>query len=902
MKPEVSGACEEACKTEYELLANGLSPLVRFNFCYAGAVIDVNKLVSHGWKLLTGVHEGSEIHLAGCSWLEYVVVRADVEYHITLSVGNAMSSGVDEEGAALWRPVVGDLLLQTYRGESPRRSFVRRLSCWTFVEAMAVFRRDDDAVTDDMLTCVYDHFEAAIQVRPKMLVDDIEAQADAISLSGDEDECSDAVTDQDFVVFKLLAILKLLKEEDNKDAMARLLVPIARAVLTDVDPTGRRYLKKLTSAMCVWGLLEHAQFAKMPEATLAVAKLLSEMPNRSLWGRLGFYDFAGIVESALRYGMFWNAVRAVKSASYNWRRHDDRQGHALRRMLRALQEVLCSGASCPAEAWSVAPLRLVVDELELMCSGSQDQLLLSVARVRLDEIEGVDAKNSCERVWCVQRECEQLFDAAHAEQLSAVLPWMAKNVKTPLAWQSALCCENGRASLVLDAFPRPLFSTERFYRLQPAEEPVVGLSRVDIWQWLLPHRCIGPNGCDLVEIMKCMNRWTHDAVIANVKENSWQEWNGEPRLPKALSLWRTAKPEEEELSFVLVQMEYGKDENDGNKISRIPATFPFFPKEFRGGQPTVCVKLWKYHPWMYGCAADVDFSLEDGRRFCAIMPYYAFDKKTIPCGARCLARFVGFAIALDHHAPFVPRPSPQSSTPVEREIFEMIECRPKCEHLFRQGIWNEFMEGSLFEMRGLVKEVRRLKALGEEVICITISCTELKSETLNDELEVFIGADNVGPGLVAGNEISVQGWLYLDVYKVLEPVTGEALSESSKMAFAPQRQDVGGVKAPDFVRLEPAREHEKSVKVFGGREADWLALGKSALYACRGVEYVSEQGWSPQRIRYLVKKNGALQRYGLTVLGPGEERIVDECEPAQIVIRTEKADLGLKLAWEGLPK
>lgn len=630
----------EACRSEFEQLKGDLPPLLRLNFRFSGGIVDVNELVARGWKLLTGVSGGAEIHLGGCSWLEYVVSNSGREYHVSLPVGNALKEVEDEDGRHSWCAIYEDALVRAYRGETPRLCFVRRISCWILDESQMSFCRNDDLVTDDLLQEAAGHLEQALRVRPKMLVEDLRAQTDEVALMGDEDEAADARTEQDFAFFKLLSILERLKKNGDQDSLARLLMPFARAVLTDGDPAGKQYLRGLTSRMCLWQLLSFVYYAEMPDAVLAVMKLCDERSDQSIWGRFSFPDYADMAVASLRRGLFWNAARAARLAADSLMRHEAGQETRLGRVFRALQDALREDARHEVEAWSISPLRIVVDALESVCSDDQDGLLLSVVRVRLDEIEGVDLKASRKGVWAMQSLMEKRFDEAHDEKMSWWLPWMPKAVKTPLAWESALCCEKGESALVLETFPRPPFSTERFFPQRPAEEPIVGLPCLDIWGWLLPKSFRTPEGYDLRKVGGFLNRWTRDYKCAGAVKVEWHEWNGEPRpLPMALSLWRSPNPEAEEMSCVVIGKDY--EDSDGNlevRMSPIPLAFPFFPKEFRGERRTIDVKLWEYHPWMYGCSAEVDFSVVGGRCFCAVMPYFPLDKWTIPVSAAVARR------------------------------------------------------------------------------------------------------------------------------------------------------------------------------------------------------------------------------------------------------------------------
>lgn len=860
-----------------------LPGLAKLNFRIAGALADVNKLVANGWTDLTGAVEEGEYIRMGSAWLELVRKADGREIHVALSVGDTLT-GKNEKGDG-WKRADAAYALKAHRGGNPRIVFLRRLSVWVLDEKELSFKLGKGELPDGILADVERHLAEAIVEKPRLLLDDLAFQNKGYLPFADF--CIES--DVDVELLKTCSVLSELKKKNDRESAARILSPIARAVLTDEDPQGRDYLKGLSCPACLAFLADFADFAGSGDAMLAVMSLMVACSEDAVAKYFGLNAWRNIAIEALNRDLAQFAAYAVEGAVCQ---HDGKKEDVglIVDVFWATHEFFKRDPQ-DAEA-----CRCILDSLEDVKGELRKErdyrLLLAVARCYVADLAKIDSEPFVKNIGNLLGEYTDSFDEANKDEEKPWLQTLPQGVKAPLAWQSLLFCHLGASRLVLSTFPKPPLSTAEFFKYRPTEEPVEGLSFVDVWKGFLPEQLNE-------EIFKSrMEEWGkgHVQEGEDHKAKSY-EWNG---APFSVDVFQVLVPEgqgENELMTMSVRAICGDEK-------RIVGLFPYLPKESESNSPNVKIKVWKYHPWDNFEAADAEFELEDGRRLTGVMPFYAADKGVVMRGAKCSARLVGFASELERKEPEkLPDPIKITEGYLAEEHGGPVDIG-FCEEFFDffdTDTFDERISHSGFGLHGRVTAVRKIKALGTDVLAVTVKCAKIESGDLDDSLEIFIGADHVKGGeLAVGDVVEAYGWLYIDVHTIDESAE-EFFADYPQCAPLPE-SDERSFGSPLFIRTEYSEEEKKQMPWAVEKQNDWVGFGKAALRGCKGVERVVYCGRNPQRIDYLVRQCGKIRKFAYVIAMKDDPVSMDNEGVETFVLRKEKAERGFKISWDGLPK
>ena len=878
---------KNAMRYEIKDVKDHLSPLTLLNFRIAGALADINKLIEKGWIDTTGVWNGREINRLGSCWIEYVETINRVEYHATLSIGPTIP-GFGNDGKEIEVESEDAYRLKAHKGELPRMAWFRRLSIYALDEKALTFKKYKGEIPKEFLEKVEEHLECAITEKPRPLLEDLAFQIKGFGPFADWCIESDA----DLKLLCLDTVLDRNDKRDNLESIARLMSPIARAILTDDDPKGREFLRGISNPCCLAFIASHAAECHFPEMAAAIMEIVLDRLEMSKVERsFGFAPWLSLARMAMSMKMPQCAAMAVRNAITQYRAMedgDDRKQESLRDfsgLFWKLRDFL------KTEPDDTVGCNALIDAIESFGSPLMDdldfRLLLRLGKCYTATVAGVGLDDAVESLCHVTKDYFDAFDEDHKKDYEKK-PWLQQlpfGVKTPMGWQAFLCSRCGNAVKAIAAWPFAPLSMFDEHRPFPTQEPIEGLSFVDVWRGFLPKEVTEESA------QKLMAMVSEDLVNAGHEEDlDVLEWGGYSTPMKTMQV---RAPRDEKRSELMSSVVFAKSVE---KDEQFPiAHFPFLSREY--SKANCVVKTWVYHPWGHYQAADAEFTLADGRRFCAVMPFFASDRGCIIRGAPWKARIAGFANELyKREKPELPPPhkvtegylAEEHGGPVDihftEEVFDFFDQDTIDKHVSRAG----------FGIHGRVKAVRTIKAYDQDVLVVTIESSALHSEDLNNQLDVYIGAQNYdGPELQIGDTVESWGWLCLDIYKsALAPE--DLFVQIEKTGFPTDPAEDGlpfGCGAPIFIRED--QELEKN----------FVEFGKAALMGSSAVEKVSVCGCNPQLFDFLARmKDGRILKYNFS-LGDKDgnpEGVVPGAE--RLVVHREKAAKGYKLTWFGIPK
>lgn len=870
-------------KLELSAYRAGLSEIVRLNFDFAGAMVDVNKLIASGWIDLTGVCSEGEFLRFGSTWIESVHKIKDIEYHVSCSLGQSLTGEKEKinDGYDYALVPLKDLE-RAHKGEVPRFGWVRRLEVWAFDEKGMSFVLKDEDVPSGIFDSTRQQFVDAVAKSSADFAEDLALQVHGCD-SFLKDFSTTSPVEND--LSKLLTILDKEMRRWNYRSIYRLLVPFARAVLTTKDSKGLKLAMSIREPRIFDLLVHYAMISNCPEAAVAVIVVLSE---RKVTG-LGWRTWSDLYKVALR-------VRMPRTASEAMRRAYEAIGIADDKAIKEMGTVAYREAMRyfrkAGNKEKAAVERVLIDEfakhMETMTDPAEVAIFEKLVRCRIAELEGGSMDSDRDALCVLFMDAIGKFDSEHKKEIKEK-PWMKDipgGVKAPLAWQSCLSAAICNPQAALNVFPEPMLSSARTFAFLPPLEAVEGLSCRDVWSGF-----VGGEWTD--EIYKS---WLENVVrelnpkVEECTSSPEKLWVAKIHRQEKFKVLEPAHPEAAEV----MSMAVAGVGDDGKEL--ILETFPFLPKEFPGNKTNVVVRPWRYYSWACGQAADVLVTLESGKSLTAVMPYFCADRQYFIRGMRLNAVLVGFAYSLRKiPPPKIPDPIKIKTGPLAEEHGGPFDLHfgEGFFDWFEQEQYPEVISRGGFGMQGRVVSIRELEALGKRLLAVEIDCKKL-----DDPLRVYIAADVIKGKLSVGDTIESFGWLYLDVYDFVDTAKEYEAKYPNGAPDEPLDGEFAGI--PCFIRTEYSEDERKKFPA-GMREPRWWDYGEEKLRILKGVDCVKAVSFNPQHIEYLVRRNGAVEKYGMVLLTDDEKLRTVAPAAKLFVLRREKVPGGYNIKWEGLP-
>lgn len=854
----------------------------KLNFLYAGAVLDVNRLVGKGWEDVTSVCPEGEYIRYGSTWVGLTETIEGRDYHVMCSF--SATNAEKAEGGA-WKIAKNDYVQKAHAGEVPRFAFFRRVQVWVCDPKAMTYERLNGDLPEKLAFRTAEDLKESVIDPARGFSDDIDFQTEGIK----SPDSVGMVSPIDRCFLKLETVLETCQKAKGTESIARLLAPFARAVLTGDDPDGRELAYGISSARVVSVIARFGELCGFPEASVAVYRVAR---RNGITEELGAGTLANFVRSTLRMDSPKEAAEALRFffARLEKMADKDEQSNLSCVVYRAVRD-FCS--SLPDDADGIESL---VREFELHLNALGDDpepgLLCALTKAYVHTLRGKKiGDEQVDLITAFLKPYVERYDAEHAKDLKEFpyLKDLSPGIRAPLPWQALIMCAEGDPGRALKSFPVPVFEDERNIPVRPAAEAVEGLSSCDIWI-----------GMKNVEWNEPFWRKFEKQICANLEPCgkpvdagfSWS-WLGRiPRVDTYQILESKTRAQEELSSMGVLTVEKG-DDGEEKTLAKV---FPFLPKEYPGNVPNVTAKVWRTFLWDDGVAADVEFQLENGRMMTAVMPYYVGDRYCIARGLRGKGILVGFASNLKklpppkQHDPIVVTEGPlvkEDGKPVTLHFDEHFD------DWFDQDTIHESVSRAGFGLQGRVKSVRELSAFGEKALAV-----EIESIRLDYPLRVYIAAGKVESTLAVGDTVEAFGWLYLDFFEIADSIEA-AIDEWNGCLPERPETDVWTSGVPDFVRTEYSEEERKRCPV---SEPDWYRYGRNRLEQVKGVTRVVLCPVNPQHVDYLVKRDGDVEAYSFVVADDEEKPCIVYPGTRTMVLRRRKEGNGVRLSWEGLPE
>lgn len=854
----------------------------KLNFRYAGAVLDVNRLIGKGWEDMTGVCPEGEYVRYDSTWVGLTETIEGLDYHVMCSFSTT-NAKKNEDGS--WKLAKGDYMQKAHTGEVPRFAFFRRVQVWVCDPKAMTYERLKGDLPAMLVARIGEDLKESVIDPARGFSDDIDFQTECIK----SPDSVGMVSPIDRCFLKLETVLESCKKTNGTESVARLLAPFARAVLTGDDPDGRELAYGISSARVVSAIAWFGEWCDFPEATVAVYRVAR---RNDITEELGAGTFANFVRSALRMDSPKEAADALRFFFARLKKMDDKeeQSNLSCVVYRAVRD-FCS--SLPGDADGLEALVLEFEShLGVFGDDPEPGLLCALAKAYVHTLRGNEIGD--EQVGLITaflKPYVERYDAEHAKDLEKFpyLKDLSPGIRAPLPWQAMIMCVAGDPGRALKSFPVPVFEDERDVPARPAAEAVEGLSSYDIW-----------SGLKSMEWDESSWRKFEKQICADLEPCgkpidagiSWS-WLGRMSRADAYQILESKAKTQEELSIMGVQTTEKGEDGEQKALEKL---FPFLPKEYPDNVPNVTAKVWRTFLWDDGVAADVEFQLESGRMMTAVMPYYVWDRHCLARGLRGQGMLVGFAQSLKR----LPPPKPHDPIVVKEGPLVKERGKPVTLHFdehfddwFDQDTIHESISRAGFGLQGRVKSVRELEAFGEKTLAV-----EIESIRLDSPLRVYIAAEKVESPLAVGDTVEAFGWLYLDFFEIIDDFKA-AMDECG--GHLPGCPETKGWKSmvPDFIRTEYSEEELKGRPV---PEPDWYRYGLNRLEQIKGVTRVVPCPMNPRHVDYLVRRDGKVEAYSLIVTDDDKKPCIVYPGTRTMVLRRRKEGNGVRLSWEGLPE
>lgn len=854
---------------------------LNLNYHYAGALIDANILISRGWTDLTGTFEDGEWVRYNSTWLEYTEKHNGLQYRIQCSLSCTFDKIKDNGFLSAATP---DTAKQLHNSGKPRMVFFRRAHAWVLNAKAISYENTCGDIPDAIATRLEKDLSLAVIKPAKLFKDDITYQTTGLENTAPERKGSDV--DQQYYILSHVASKEL--ERDGIESVARFLVPLTRAFLTDDDPEGREYAMRISDGQVIDWIVDWSQQTQFDAACLAAF----EIANRpGLRDAVSAQTWTRITVAALTLKAMDEAAEAMEIAFSQIKLIDDAERRS--KLYVALYwGVVFMGNEGVKDADGFSKVvETFARHIDVHGAARLPRLWVNVARCHVRTLQGKKiTKKLLQAVMNVLDEAMDTYETDHQDEFydKPYLNKLPPGVKVPLEWQAMLYTMYGVPGIVLESFPTPPASDEKHRQYHPSSTAVEGLSFIDVW-----------GGFESREWNNDIIHEWDKRVIKGLKEGVTPETDWDlTHLTvhhdiESYKILVPKHPEKSEISTLAVSANVkGHDKPD------IIATFPFLPKEFNGNKPNIVVKLWRYHIWDTSKAADVEFTTESGQKLTAVMPYYIADYPAIARGNRLEGMLVGFADWIRKIDP------PKKHEPITINKGHMVDenggpvTLEFDDHLydhFEQDAYPDEISGAGFDVQGRIESIRKLKALGKSLVAVEIGC-----EHLDAPLRIYIASSKLTDALNIGDTVVAQGWLYLDVFNPLDKPEEFLATFPVSAPPAPSDREIWESGIPTYIRTEYSDEERAKLpdRAFTPK---WLDYGRRALERCDGVAIVKQCQNNPLAAQYIVKINGKVELYRMVIVKDNEKKCLDYVGLKTFILRLKSVGKGVNLTWENLP-
>ncbi len=423
------------------------------------------------------------------------------------------------------------------------------------------------------------------------------------------------LSDHDYNLGIFYNVVRREVDKKRNNSAREILAPAVRALMTDDDPEGRKYLTSVDDVGLVCQILVIFMRADFTDGIWAFLGMLLLTHWDNLDAAFDDNDWRIIGSAAGRLGRNVLAACAFLRAAKLDREPERRSEcyfDASRGILLRLREKPSNQAEGLYMAQLLAECRDNLEDVpqyRVLC-GLVDAWNAKLADADIAEAAGslLDAARKTAEEW--DAEIDEADSPLTASEIA---------VKAPLEWQAYIACITGKVERQIDCFPTPLYADGEERGLLPVANHVNGLRIWDVWEGLLPNlpATFGETFAQLAN--------GTETRLRNIPSGPIQQTG--PTLVSDYELAQSTNRADCDISVLSVS-----SRQIGRRKYRPEIVFPFPSKDNAANAANTSGRPWEYFVWRHGVAADVRVELRSGLHLCASMPFFTGDVSSIARG------------------------------------------------------------------------------------------------------------------------------------------------------------------------------------------------------------------------------------------------------------------------------
>ena len=605
--------------------------------------------------------------------------------------------------------------------------------------------------------------------------------------------------DYDLGIFYNVVRREVDKKRNN--SAREILAPAVRALMTDDDPEGRKYLTSVDDVGLLCQMLVIFMRADFTDGIWAFLGMLLLTHWDSLDADFDDNDWRIIGSASGRLGRNVLAACAFLRAA-KLDREPERRSECYFDASRGILFRLREKPSNQAEGLYMAQLLAEcrdnledVSQYRVLC-GLVDVWNAKIGNADIAEATGglLDAAKKTAEEWD-----EELNEADSPLTASEIA------VKAPLEWQAYIACITGKVERQIDCFPTPLYADGEERGLLPAANHVNGLRIWDVWEGLLPNlpETFGETFAQLAN--------ETESRLRNIPSGPIQQTG--PTLISDYELAQSTNRADCDISVLSVS-----SRQVGRRKFRPEIVFPFPSKDNAANAANTSGRPWEYFVWRHGVAADVRVELRTGLHLYASMPFFTGDVSSIGRGMSYQLYLAAFPLTFKRVS------CPQDAGKITQKCGDSRFTRAGADIVARvvsvtpAKLWNgtyalKFMlhvNGLGFDLPAFVgREVFEDAKLGDEAIPVDGDMVECRAWLMadfrddNEDRSAFLAENPKGvvvkPAPVEAPDEKGEGTFLLECQ-----IAGTAHVDDVEGKTAELQKD-----SPLYLRREPGNEYDR---------------------------------------------------------------------------------------------
>ena len=834
-----------------------LSDETKINLSYAGARLNANILMEKGWRDFT-----HKTLINQCAFLEFTQSVKKLKYQVLMALSPQLRKKTDDNGAA------EDIALD--KMPAPRSVYLRRIYIYVLDPMLMKYYRITDGYPLRIAEKIYADISQAIESQPRLFVDDLSYQTNGYQPF----EIIPNLNEAENQLLILKRILEAAHSQNDDSSTYRLLLPIARTLLTAKDPTGFDFISQVSNTRVFRHLLESAYHADAAEVTIALFRLFLLNHANIDASILSPSSWAILSEALISYNLTECSQFAVgKLFAYP-------DSEEKRESLSLIADLIYKKAK--RHTHDAAKLKLLSSLSKMInkeCrTDAAFQLLSPTLDCHIAYLEKSDTATALKEIEKMLEQKIAWFDEEFSDEPSA--KEMCAEIKAPLEWQVYIYLLCGQSDRLLQTLPLNI----NYGGHDISRKAILGLPFNHIWKAFLPEN----PSVDDCEVLS--EKLTRPLTKATAKESVYPIEHHGINIPDEMEILED--PSSADTLTALAVKGIYKDKN----FEQILSVFPFLPHARAKKERILVGSVWEYYPWSMNQGADARIRLENGDCIYATLPFYATDKFKICRGSKLTVIVCGFASALkkvNREFDIINSFTFDNKSYCDK-VGECGELHVDAASLdwFSQDVYPDIVSRSGFSISGRVSEIDRINAFGVNLLSVLVDCRKLETR-----FEIIIPADKVESEIAVGDIIESSGWVYadfhdhvdLDGYKRENPIEG------------PNEEDIYAKDSnrylPLFIRTDFTEEEIEFIPE-EMLHPDWLHYAEIKLRSMPGVTKVVRCEKNPLHYSFLIRQNGIIRKIFFSIYEDNTDLKQYNLPMDILILRLIKHENGKMLKWE----